>query len=324
MLIAVNYHYIRESYDAPHRSIVGVTPDSFAAQLDELARVGRFTSQAELLDAAAGRTPLPAGTNWLITFDDGLAEQADLAWPILRSRGIPAIFFANTRPLADGSVSTVHQIHLVRSQVASADLRAMIARQADGELPEVPADRAAAQYPWDDADAAELKFLLNFLLDRQTVADVIRACFHELFGASAEQATSERLYMSPSQLRELAAAGCLGTHAHDHFPLARLSDAEIAAQFAESITILEQTTGVRPRSASYPYGSLDAVSPTVIHSARQAGLEIGFTVEPAANVDLAQPLALARFDCNDVPGGRSCRCPADEFAARVASAAWLR
>ncbi|MFN6204671.1 MAG: hypothetical protein ACK496_19660, partial [Acidobacteriota bacterium] len=46
--------------------------------------------------------------------DDGLREQYEQAWPRLCRLGIPAIFFANTRPIAEKRLLDVHKIQLVR------------------------------------------------------------------------------------------------------------------------------------------------------------------------------------------------------------------
>ena len=37
MLIVSNYHYIRKSFEAPYKSIFGVTPKEFKSQLKEFA-----------------------------------------------------------------------------------------------------------------------------------------------------------------------------------------------------------------------------------------------------------------------------------------------
>jgi hypothetical protein len=59
-----------------------------------------------------------------------------------------------------------------------------------------------------------------------------------------------------------------------------------------------------PELISYPYGYAGAVSPTVFEVARACGLRAGFTTERSFNLTLADPLALARVDTNDAPGGK--------------------
>lgn len=44
MLIAVNYHYIRESFEAPYPAIFGKTPAELRSQLEQLGKAGSFVS----------------------------------------------------------------------------------------------------------------------------------------------------------------------------------------------------------------------------------------------------------------------------------------
>ncbi len=93
MLIVSNYHYIREDFTAKHPSIFGLTPKQFRLQMEELSKAGSFISQKDLLKF---RNKKFDKNYILITFDDGLKEQYELAKPILDAMGIPFIFFINT------------------------------------------------------------------------------------------------------------------------------------------------------------------------------------------------------------------------------------
>ena len=104
MLVAVNFHYIRPAFDFPYPGIHGISPEQFASQLKLCGAIGRFVSGAELRAAVEGQRAL-ADPALIVTFDDGLREQFDHAWPILRELEIPAIFFINTLPIATGTIS---------------------------------------------------------------------------------------------------------------------------------------------------------------------------------------------------------------------------
>lgn len=117
MLLSVNYHYIRESFEAPFPAIFGKTPEQFEAQIEELSKYGSFISADQLDDAVRQGKALPERSIF-ITFDDGLKEQLEFAVPILDKLGVPACFFINTKALSDSSLLNVHLIHLVRSQLA--------------------------------------------------------------------------------------------------------------------------------------------------------------------------------------------------------------
>jgi len=326
MLIAVNYHYVRSSFDNPYPGIHGITPTQLEGQLKLLGTVGTFVSARDIQAAIRGATPLPE-KSIAVTFDDGLREQYEIAWPVLRRLGIPAIFFINTGPIACGTLSTVHKIHLLRSSMAPGDFLHLLRRKAReiGLALDVEVDslRARMQYKYDDQEIAALKYLLNFVLPPDRKDNVIEACFCEAF-PKCEAKMSQDLYMSVSQIKELGSHGCIGTHGHEHVPLGVLPVNVAEEQIQVSATYLERWTGVRPVGLSYPYGSLEATSLAVADRAAKWGIEFAFTMERAANGDLTRPLFLARFSSNDLPGGQVSEWTADALFEAVPASSWYR
>ena len=109
MLVAANYHYIRNDFTSPYQGIFGITPLQFESQLMRLSKLAKFVSIDDIFDNLAEKKIL-AGRNILITFDDGLQEQYELALPILDKLGIPAVFYINTHYLESREISPVHKI----------------------------------------------------------------------------------------------------------------------------------------------------------------------------------------------------------------------
>lgn len=331
-LVVVNFHYVRPRFDAPHPGVHGCTPVELASQLETLGAVGTFVSLGELLAAAAGHAALPPRAI-LVTFDDGLREQAEHALPVLDRLGVPAAFFVQTLALERPRVAAVHKLHLLRAHVPPARLRAALASAAEAAgRPEVArllggaaddAEAAAArqQYRYDPPESARLKFVLNFRLDPAERDALLDACFARL-AEQDEAALAAALYLDADQLRLLAARGWLGAHGHAHLPLATLRASAARADIERSLDLLARCTGRRPRAFSYPYGSRHACSPAVATLARRAGIAVAFTMERAANVGLARPRLLARLDANDAPGGRAPLCDADALFTALPPSSW--
>ena len=324
MLVAINHHYVRESFEAPHPAVHGLTPQGLRAHLESLSRLGEFVSPLEVRDAVAGCGKLPEQA-LLITFDDGLKEQHDLAWPILKDMGIPAIFFVNTGPIAERTVSLAHKIHILRSEMPPEDFEAELRRVAVSDGVEIDASdqgKSVAQYRYDTSENARLKYLLNFVLDRDTLARLLARLFVARFGAFEEARRSRALYMERSEIYNLAQDGAIGSHGHEHLPLGLLDADESRSMIEQSTRLLEEWTGLAPFAFSYPYGSRESCAGSVVEQLEQSGFDYALTMERAANFDLSRPMLMARFDANDMPGGKAPLADAASFFESVPGRSW--
>ena len=330
-LIVVNYHYVRPGFEHRFPGIHGVTTSALRAQLQLLGTAGEFVSLNQVRDAAGGATSLPRRA-FLVTFDDGLREQLEHALPVLDELGVPGVFFVNTWPIANRAVSSVHKIHLLRAHTPPAVLCGMLHAEArrqgleslwDVESGEAQVGEAQVKYPWDPPESAQLKYFLNHQLTHEVKDALIAPCFREVFGDD-ESVISDLLYMDVEQLRMLGARGYLGTHGDQHLPLGRLPRAAVHDNVRLSLDRLLGWTDVRPFALSYPFGSLETSTLEAGAIAAELGVELGFTTERAVNVDLTSPLHLARFDCNDLPGGRQPYFQSSSLFENAPAARWYR
>jgi peptidoglycan/xylan/chitin deacetylase (PgdA/CDA1 family) len=326
MLIVVNYHYVRAASEQSERGIHAVSQAQLGVQLRLLGTVGEFVSGQQVRRAVRGAQTLPSRAI-LVTFDDGLREQVENALPVLQQLGVPALFFVNTHPIAHRTVAAVHRIHLLRAHVPPKALLDLVTQNARvlglKGMPDAPGDVVARHYPYDTRTDAQLKYALNFGVDQEVRNALIAACFRTVFG-DADEAMATRLYMDVAQLRSLGAGDSVGTHGHEHIPLGGLSRAAARRTVQDSVELLTDWLGYRPYALSYPYGSQDACTLEAGAGAAEAGIEFAFTMERAGNEDLSSPLHLARFDCNDLPGGRYARLRIDDLFDRIAPAQWHR
>ncbi len=306
MLVILNYHYIRESFEAPHPSIFGITPGGFRSQLELLATQGEFISLTDLASAISADTALPE-RSLLVTFDDALREQYEIARPILRQLGIPAVYFANTSVHQNHTVSTVHMIHLLRSRLAPEDFLREVEKESRrlGIHPgpeSVDTGQARRQYSYDSPRAAAVKYYLNFQLSPRQQTSLIRGLFTRLWPES-EQNVSQNIYMDVEQLKSLCTEQSLGSHGHEHLPMGKLSAAEFQKQLQMSWELLDQWGHRGPRTFAFPYGSTAACSPLLRTLAPMFDMVAGFTMERRANETISDPLFLARYSNDDLPGG---------------------
>lgn len=323
-LLAVNFHYVRPRFDAPFAGIHGLTPTELRSQLETLSRVGEFVSRADVSSALQGTRALPQRAI-LITFDDGLDEQHRFARPVLDEMGIPGLYFVNTSCIDGASLSTVHALHLLRAHTPPDELWSTLRNLAagDGVKLELEADEnACRQYPYDAPEVAHLKYLLNIVLDPDTVARWAAAALPQL-GFDPEEA-ARRLYMSREQVQDLGRRGELGAHGHRHLALGRLDrkvrEIEVLRCVAELRRLCPGTT---IDAFSYPYGGRQACPPDAAPLLEAAGARFALTTERALNSDLEDPFFLARFSANDVPGGSAYPGGGDFFSA-APERTWFR
>lgn len=297
ILLVVNHHYVAEEPALSPRAIFPITVAELTARLETLGRAFEFVSRDDVLAAVHGRRTLPE-RSCLVTFDDGLRSQFELALPVLVRLGVPALFLVPGRPLAEGRALYVHKVHALRERLGDAELVPLLEPRA----PSVSAEAAAEQYAYDEPEAARVKYLLNVALplhEREAVlADVFAGALPD------EAAFCAGLYMSAAQVRELEREhGAIGAHSYAHEPLALLEGGDRRRDLERNAAELARVTGRPPKAISYPHGSREAVDEGVANAAAAAGFVAGFTMERAFNRTLEQPLLLARVDVNDVPGG---------------------
>lgn len=322
MLLAVNFHYIRHHFDAPFASIFGCTPQGFKQALEALALEGTFVSCEEIVAAIENKSSLPEQAI-VITFDDGLKEQIDLALPILDQMGIPAIFFVNTQSVVEPVVQNVHKIHLVRSQLSPQKVTEALHEMYEALFVKYDQDeirlKAIDHYKYDQEDAAILKYKMNFILSSDQVEQVINKLFLVHFGS--EESVHQNLYMTKPQLISLANRGYLGSHGHTHVPTGLMQDEKKIQEVVLSQSILTNLTASPIKAFSFPYGSMESAA-NMEPLLTQAGYKFAFTMERAVNHHLKSPFAFSRIDNNDAPGGKHFKGQSGQFLSTLKSRSW--
>lgn len=306
LLLIVNFHYIEEEGKYPFPGIYPASPERLNNQIEELSRHFVFVSQQDLIEAIAGKRKLPEKC-CLLTFDDGLRSQFENALPLLKQRGVPAIFFINTLPFQKKKACLVHKIHWLRAHLAPADFLSRINKYLKPlgqslSSYNVSDKDACQQYRYDNAETARLKLLLKSVLPDKIRESVIGNTFNELI--QDERNFCENFYMSPEHIKEIFSLSSLGAHSTTHANLADLGEAEMKEDIVKGVDFLSGLVDGKIQSISYPYGTKKSVNKEILDFCRSIGFKIGFTMERSFNRTLKRPLLFARVDCNDAPGGK--------------------
>lgn len=196
-----------------------------------------------------------------VTADDGYLDNLNEALPVLEAHDAPMTIYV-APGLTNGDV--VPWWEGIENHVATRDIVYMPA--ATGIVPIDSPSRAAKR-------AAALRVMEHIQTevpeDRQQV-------FLASMGIVRNR---ERQFMNWEELRRLAAHRLVGLGAHTvgHVNLARLPPDEARREMADSATVIEMETGLRPRHFAYPYGGPKAAGAREAELARELGFASAVT-----------------------------------------------
>lgn len=264
------YHRVLERVPGPgftfDPELVSAGAQAFEQQMAWLRRHYQPVSLAQVVAHLDAGEPLPQRAV-MVTFDDGYDDNHDVALPILRRHGIPALFFVSTGHLDSGLPYAYdwlyHMLHATRARRCT--------------IPELQLDAGI------DADPAQRHGFASGVLHRLKSLD-----------ADAQDAIIERLEqawdmprtqghplcrpMSWAQVRALRDAGMdIGGHGVHHRMLAKLPQAQMEWEVAHSHRRITEELGTAPLAMSYPVGGHDASDARVQRAAEQAGYRLAFT-----------------------------------------------
>lgn len=300
-VIAVMYHYVRDRSGTPEAGIRGLDAAIFSRQLDLLSARLEPVTWPMVHAWLGGRGTLPQGC-FLLTFDDGLADHAEIVAPILEARRLRGVFFVPGHVLDTGRMDSAHQIHLLQATLGDEPLAECVCDWLDRHHPQddwlgqVDAAAARRTYHYEDSvERATLKYLLVHTLPIDLRNEMIDALFTRHVGDP--QAVARRWYLDSRQMLLLSEAGhTIGGHGFAHEPYLRLSPDDQRRDLHRSAAALRSVLGPGARPFSFPYGSFDGA---VARRCAEAGFAAAFTTCPGWIAPGDDTLRLNRVDTID-------------------------
>ena len=299
VLHIVVYHYVRDLPRTRFPRIKGMLTSDFREQVVTLASSFEMASLESALAFTKGEYQ-PARDLCLLTFDDGLKEHYTEATALLGDLGLQGVFFLITGCLEEHRVAPVHMNHFLTAALGLDEYKTAFLKQAGGSRGAVDPETARRTYPWDSEEAAQFKYLFNFVLPPSERDAVVRDLFQKYLGD--EKSFSQDLYLSWTEARDMQARGmALGGHTHEHRPLSRLSQAEQAADLAKCRRLLDANLESAEWPFCYPYGKNDSFNEDSVAVLQQLGFTCAFTTETAPNRPGGDPYRITRVDCKNAP-----------------------
>ncbi|OBA59085.1 polysaccharide deacetylase [Mycobacterium sp. 1100029.7] len=257
---------------------------TFRRQLEYLREHFTVMPLEEALKSLAAGTLPPRAL--ALTFDDGTANLASHAVPVLRELGLPASVFLTTGPM--GSDETLWPdrlwLALARTAAAAVDLTAL----GMGLRPlTTVAGRgtvyAVAVQRLKDVDDARRVTVLGEILGALGYRDGVDAGPFRM--------------LTWEQAREMAGDGLVTLYPHSvtHPILARCRDDKVEREIADSCTALQRETGRAPTIFAYPNGRPQDFDARARDALRGRGVRWALSTAPGFAGRDSDPLALPRL-----------------------------
>jgi peptidoglycan/xylan/chitin deacetylase (PgdA/CDA1 family) len=292
--IVLLYHRVAEVRADPYE--LAVHPDRFAAHVEFLLRLGGTVP----LEDAVGRG---SARRIALTFDDGYADNATVAAPLLTEAGVPATWFI--------TAGTLGRRRFWWDRLADAVL-------GPHPLPPSIDVQIAEQELWLDlrtsaARTAALHFLHRRLLPLPPTT-LSAAVDHITSLLGAPEPVDDNLTMTADQLTALAASPLqqVGAHTRTHLHLQGQPAEVQREEILGSVEDLSELIRRPVLDFAYPFGSRDAVGSLAPQLVEEAGCRLACTTTPGQIRRRSDPYRLPRLTVLD--------WELDEFADRLQAA----
>lgn len=248
-----------------------VPPARFERQMRHLARAYRPLPLAELYERSREGTVPPGAV--AVTFDDGYADNATHALPILERYRIPATVFLVTGCIGTGRLLWHDEVLLAFRETKRGAVR--LPGQARGAAP-LPLASDAERRRAAFAALAALK-----PLPESERHDGVRALREEL---GTGNASGERLMLDWDQVRSMRARGIhFGSHTETHPILSRVTPERAREEAVRSKAAIERELGEEAAFFAYPNGRPEDFDETAVAALREAGYRAALTTSFGVN-----------------------------------------
>ena len=294
--VVLVYHRIGErSLDPWHLMI---DPEIFSGQMETLARDWSPLSLADLVEGFE-RRHLPERAV-AVTFDDGYADNLEVAAPILLEHGIPATLFVAAELIDSGGPLWWDELASLLLEPARlpSTLTLSSGNGHRWSIPPVAADErrpaANALPPWEAEPGTRLRaFYEVWLALRALDAPTREAALEEIAEWADAPRSSGSVLLTWEQLREFAALPGfeLGAHTLTHPALPNCSPEDARREMAGGADRLRERIGVEVEQFAYPFG---AWNQGIAQLVAEVGFRAAYTTGGSAISWSSSPHALPR------------------------------
>ncbi|HER09654.1 MAG TPA: hypothetical protein ENO20_12170 [Bacteroides sp.] len=216
-------------------------PAEFEKDLDAMLRIFEPLRLEDYLDGVAKNS---RRRGMILSFDDGLAECHRVIAPLLKKKGVPAVFFLNNRFIDNRGLFFRYKTSILIDRVMS-----------DPEM----AGKAAEFLVIPEKQVVSALKMVD--PPRQDLLDPLAAVLGVDF---QNYLKNQPVYMTSEQIKDLRSWGFgIGGHGRDHADFSIMNRDEIIRQVRESVEDLRERFGVKTAWFSFPFSSAGVPGPVI-------------------------------------------------------------
>lgn len=288
--LAIMYHYVQPK---GMNGIVPLEPSDFEKQIEWVSKNYEIVSPDQMKQTK-GHKPF-----CVLTFDDATKDQYEIAFDILKRKGIPAYFTVMSGPLSKGSIPVVHLVHSVLSYFSDREIWEEL--NSIYKFDKIP--KLIGSYYSYEADEYRRynKYAFNFALPNE----ISRAFLEQKLSSVIDlEKFVEKYYISLAEWREIIKSGMtIGVHAVDHREFNGDARMFYREEIAPCRNFLKENFGVIPKWYTPAFGGgpayremMKLLEPILLSE----GFIGGFTTQHGYINQLDQ-FWLNRVDCVKLP-----------------------
>lgn len=222
----------------------------FESDLEALLKLYDAISIEEYLEG--GRAIRTGKAKMVLSFDDGLSECHQIIAPMLKSKGVPAIFFLNNDFIDNRGLFYRYKASILTEHL----------------LREAGARRMAAEY----MEIPEEQIINAILMINYRQIPLLDALALHTGLDFAVYMRDHPVYMSSEEIMQLLKLGFhVGAHGTDHPEFYRMEEKGIEVQVSKSMSDLKERFHVKPACFAFPFTS-DGVPEEVIDEILEEGI----------------------------------------------------
>ncbi|MEN8158241.1 MAG: polysaccharide deacetylase family protein [Bacteroidota bacterium] len=245
------FYHVVSNLSLPHMKHLYAYPDEsqFEKDLDEMLRVFSPISIEAYLEGEAGSG---SRRQMVLSFDDGLLECHQIIAPLLRKKGVPAIFFLNNDFIDNKALFFRYRASLLIDYLS----------KERGAL-----SLAAKYLSVPEGQVGEALMMVTY--QQQAL---LKALSQHIGIDEAAYLNENPLYMSTRQVRDLSNWGFhLGAHSMDHPEFFRMTEEEMVSGVKRSMQDIKERFRIDPATFAFPFTS-DGVPEGVIDALLTGGV----------------------------------------------------